>query len=73
MRENADQNNSEYILIERADRNFKDQFKETNSKLKSYCEGNGFIYVDNDKINQNSLNKSLLYLIKTGNNLLRSN
>ena len=28
--------------IQRADRNFKDQIKETNDKLKRYCEGNGF-------------------------------
>ena len=56
-------------IIERGNRNFKDQFKETNDKLKSYCESNGFVYVDNDKINEKRMNKSLLHLIKTGNKL----
>ena len=56
-------------IIEREDRNFKDQFKETNDKLKSYCEGNGFVYVEDDKINEKSMNKSLLHLIKTVNKL----
>ena len=56
-------------IIERVDRNFKDQTKETNDKLKSYCEGNGFVYVDNDNINEQSLNKSLLHLNKADNKL----
>ena len=29
-------------IIQTAGRNFKDQIKETNDKLKRYCEGNGF-------------------------------
>lgn len=41
-------------IIERIDRNFKDQIKETNAKLKRYSEGNGFVYVDNDNINKKS-------------------
>ena len=41
-------------IVERADRNFKDQIKETNAKLKRYSEGNGFVYVDNDNINKKS-------------------
>ena len=60
-------------IIQRADRNFKDQIKETNDKLKRYCEGNGFVYVDNDNINEKRLNKSLLYLNKAGNKLLSKN
>ena len=60
-------------IIQRADRNFKDQIKETNDKLKRYCEGNGFVYVDNDNINEKSLNKSLLHLNKAGNKLLSKN
>ena len=56
-------------IIERVDRNFKDQTKETNDKLKSYCEGNGFVYMDNDNINEQSLNKSLLHLNKADNKL----
>ena len=60
-------------IIQRADRNFKDQIKEINDKLKRYCEGNGFFYVDNDNINEKSLNKSLLHLNKAGNKLLSKN
>ena len=53
--------------------NFEDQIKETNEKLKRYCESNGFIFVDNDNINEKSLNKSLLYLNKAGNRLFSEN
>ena len=60
-------------IIQRADRNFKNQIKETNDKLQRYCEGNGFVYVDNDNINEKSLNKSLLHLNKAGNKLLSKN
>ena len=60
-------------IIERADRNFKDQIKETNDELKRYCEGNGFVYVDNDNINEKSLNKRLLHLSKAGNKLFSKN
>ena len=60
-------------IMQRADRNFKDQIKETNDKLKRYCEGNGFVYVDTDNINEKNLNKSLLHLNKAGNKLLSKN
>ena len=60
-------------IIQRADRNFKDQIKKTNDKLKRHREGNGFVYVDNDNINKKSLNKSLLHLNKAGNKLLSKN
>ena len=45
--------------------NFEDQIKETNEKLKRF--------VDNDNINEKSLNKSLLYLNKAGNRLFSKN
>ena len=60
-------------IIQRADKNFKDQIKETNEEVKRYCEGNGFVYVDNNNINEKSLNKSLLHLNKAGNKLLSKN
>ena len=60
-------------VIQRVHRNFKDQIKETNDKLKRYYEGNGFVYVDNDNIIEKSLNKSLLHLNKAGNKLLSKN
>ena len=58
-----------FVIIERADRNFKDQIKDNNDKLKSYCEGNGFIYVDNDNIKEKSLNKNLPHSNTTDNKL----
>ena len=30
-------------IIKSVDKNFKDQIEETNDRLKSHCEGNGFI------------------------------
>ena len=60
-------------VIRKADRNFKDKTKEISDKLKRYCEGNGFVYVDSDNINQKSLNKSLLRLNKAGNKLISEN
>ena len=42
-------------------------------KLKRYCEGNDFDYVDNDYINGKYLNKSLLLLNKAGSKLFSKN
>ena len=61
------------VIIERADRNFKDQIKDNNDKLKSYCEGNSFIYVDNDNIKEKSLNKSLPHSNTADNKLFSKN
>ena len=60
-------------IIRKTDRNFKDKIKEISDKLKRYCEGNSFVYVDRDNINQKSLNKSLLRLNKAGNKLISKN
>lgn len=48
------------VILERVDRNFKDEIKKTNDKLKMYCECSGFINVVNNSINKNSLNKSFI-------------
>ena len=37
------------------------QTKEIYGKMKRYCGGNGFVYVDNDNINEKNLNKILLH------------
>ena len=60
-------------IIQRVDRNFKDQIKEINDKFKRYCEGNGFVYEDKDNINEKTLNKSLLHLNMANNKLLSKN
>ena len=41
--------------------------------MKSYCEGNGFIYVDNDNIKEKSLNKSLPHSNTADNKLFSKN
>ena len=38
-------------IIERADKDFSNEIEETNIKLKNYCLGKGFIFVDNDNLN----------------------
>ena len=40
---------------------------EVNVKLKKYCEGKGFVFIEHDNINESSLNNSKLYLNKKRN------
>ena len=42
-------------------------------KLKKYCEGKGFVFIENDDINKSSLNNSKLHLNKKGTNILTQN
>ena len=58
-------------IIQRADKDFGSETKETNIKLKSYCSGKGFIFVDNDNINESCLNNSKLHLNKKGTVIVR--
>ena len=37
------------IIIQRTDKDFRNEIKETNITLKNYCLGKGFVFVDNDK------------------------
>ena len=60
-------------IIQRADKDFSNEIKETNIKLKNYCSGNGFIFVDNDNINESCLNNSKLHLNKKGTQRLAKN
>ena len=63
-------NNTENIqiglssIIQRADKDFSNEIKETNIKLKNYCLGKGFIFVNNDNINELCLNNIKLHLNK---------
>ena len=74
-----DLDNSENIQIDfssimnRSDKDFSKEINELNVKLKKYCLGRGFIYVDNDKINESCLNNSKLHLNKKGTNLFSKN
>ena len=60
-------------IIQRADKDFSNEIKETNIKLKNYCLGKGFIFVDNDNINEYCLNNSKLYLNKKGTKRIAKN
>ena len=42
-------------------------------KLKKYCEGKGFVFIENDNINESGLNNSKLHLSKTGTNTVTQN
>ena len=45
-------------IIVRKDRDLEKEIKEANTKLKNYCIGKGFIFVDNANIKENCLNNS---------------
>ena len=47
-------------IIQKANKDFSNEIKKTNIKLKNYCLGKGFIFVDNDNINESCLNNSKL-------------
>ena len=61
------------IIIQRTDKDFSNKIKETNITLKNYCLGKGFIFVDNDNINESCLNNSKLHLNKKGTQRLTKN
>ena len=46
-------------IIVRKDRDLEKEIKETNTKLKNYCIGKGFIFVDNADIKKNYINNNL--------------
>ena len=62
-----------YSIIQRTDKDFSNEIKETNIKLKNYWLGKGFIFVDHDNINESCLNKSKFHLNKKGSQQLAKN
>ena len=60
-------------IIQRTDKDFSNEIKETNIKLKNFCLGKGFIFVDNDNINEYCLNNSKLHLNKKGTQRIAKN
>ena len=39
-------------IIQRTDKDFSNEIKEISIKLKNYCCGKGFIFVDNDNLHK---------------------
>ena len=60
-------------IVHRSDKDFSKEISELNVKLKKYCLGRGFIYIDNDNINESCLNNSKLHLNKKGTSLFSKN
>ena len=60
-------------VIYRQDKDADDERKELNSKLKKYCEGKGFVFIENANINETGLNNSKLHLNRKGTNILAQN
>ena len=56
-------------IVHRSDKDFSKEISELNVKMKKYCLGRGFIYIDNDNINESCLNNSKLHLNKKGTSL----
>ena len=60
-------------LIYRSGRNFGQEIRDLNLKLKRYCEGNNFLFIDNVNIEESCLNNSKLYLNHKERNILCQN
>ena len=60
-------------IIYRKDKDLEDEQNEVNVKLKKYCEGKGFVFIENDNIIELGLNNSKLHLNKKGTNILTQN
>ena len=56
-----------------SDRNLEKEIVDLNLKLKRYCEGNQFLFIDNDNIDKSCLNNSKLHLNQKGTNILCQN
>ena len=60
-------------IMHRSDKYFTKEISELNVKLKKYCLGRGFIYVDNDNINESCVKNSKLHFNKKSINLFSKN
>ena len=60
-------------VISRSARNLGQGIRDLNLKLKGYCEGNNFLFVDNVNIEESCLSNSKLHLNHKGTNILCQN
>ena len=56
-------------VISRSERNLGQEIRDLNLKLKRYCEGNNFLFVDKVNIEESCLNNSKFHLNHKGNNI----
>ena len=59
--------------LERRHHDLGEKMKDINERLKRFCNSKGFLFIDNSSVDENSLNKSLLYLSRYGNRLFSRN
>ena len=57
-------------VIYRKDKDLEDERNEVNVKLKKYCEGKGFVFIENANIDESGLNNSKLDFKKKVTNIL---
>ena len=50
--------------INRKDKDLEDERNEVNMRIKKYCEGKGFVFIENDNISESGVNNSKLHLFK---------
>ena len=60
-------------VISRSGRNLCHEIRDLNLKLKRYCEGNNFLFVDNVNVEESCLNNSKLHLNHKGTTILCQN
>ena len=60
-------------IIFRDDQNFHEDIKKINSKLKSFCEGKGLYFLDNENIDGSCLNRGRLHLNRKGTSMMKKN
>ena len=60
-------------IVQRADKGYSKEIKDINTRLKSYCLGNGMTFVEISNIYKSYLNNSQLHLSEKVSQLLSQN
>ena len=60
-------------LVHREDREVIDEIMSINNQLESYCNGENFLFLNNNNIESSCLAKDKLHLNKTGNGVFAKN
>ena len=62
-----------FSVTYRKDKGLEDERNEVNIKLKKYCKGKRFVFIENANIGESDLNNNKLHLNKKGKNILTKN